>query len=91
MVVAFVPPVVVSIVLMRWAPASLDRIALSRAGAYLRRFMTPPMEGIRFAALAPVVYGAWRHKVWPIVFGVELVAAAWANGLRLRRRRRDAV
>lgn len=78
--VAFVPPVLVSLVMIRWAPASLDRIAASRAGAYLRRSMTPGVEAVRFLALVPVAYGAWRREWWWIVLGVVIVAGAWGNG-----------
>ncbi len=86
-VVAFVPPVLVSVMMIRWSPASLDRIAASRAGEYLRRFMTPVIEGVRAVALVPVAYGAWRHSWWWIVVGFVLVVGAWSNGLLFPNRR----
>jgi hypothetical protein len=62
------------------APDSLERIRSSRAGRYLKSYMTPAVEAIRFLILIPVAYGAWRHEFWPIWLGLTVLVLAWLNG-----------
>jgi hypothetical protein len=83
--VAFIPPVIVSTLMLAWPP-NLERIRDSAAGQYLRQYMTPLAQLIRFLTLAPMAYGAWTHSVWPICLGVVVLVATWSNGLLFPRK-----
>ena len=84
LVVGFVPPVCVTLWMMRWPP-NLERIRDSAAGAYLRKYMTPSVEAARLLTLLPMAYGAWVHAVSPIALGCGLLALAWGYGPLFRR------
>jgi hypothetical protein len=62
LLVGFVPPIVVSAVMMKWTP-DLEWIKNSALGQYLKRYMTPTNEVIRFLTLIPMAYGAWVHQI----------------------------
>ena len=82
--VGLTPPALVSAAMLRWPP-DLTKLERSGLGQYLKRYMTPAIESIRFATLVPMAYGAWNHSpVW-ILIGVVILSVAWANGLIWRR------
>ena len=76
---AFVPPILVSTVMLIFPP-NLERQKNSRLGRYIRRYMTPTIEAIRLLTLVPMAYGAWIHQPWWIVLGFVVLIAAWCNG-----------
>lgn len=84
LLIAFVPPVVVSAVLLR--SADLKRYKASRLGAYLRRFMTPVAQALRLVGFGVFALGAWAHQPLVILAGLLLVAGCWSYGLVLSRR-----
>ena len=84
--VAFLPPILVSTVMLIWPPDSLERIRSSSAGRYLKSYMTPVVEAIRFLVLIPVAYGAWTHQFWPIWIGLVVLILAWLNGFLFPKR-----
>jgi chromate transport protein ChrA len=88
--VAFLPPILVSAVMLIWPPDSLERIRASSAGKYLKSYMTPAVEAIRFLILIPVAYGAWTHELWPIWIGLVILVLAWMNGFVIPRRSLDS-
>ena len=49
----FLPPVLVSAIMMKWPP-DLEKIRASRAGRYLRTYMTPTVEAVRLLTLVPM-------------------------------------
>ncbi len=69
----FLPPVLISAIMMKWPP-DLEKIGASRAGRYLRTYMTPTVEAVRLLTLVPMAYGAWNRQWWPI--GAGMLAAA---------------
>lgn len=79
-IVAFVPPVLVSAAMWVWPP-DLDRLAHSPLGRYVTRYMTPAVAATRALSLVPMAYGAWRHDGRFIVLGAVILLAAWCNGL----------
>jgi hypothetical protein len=85
LLIGFIPPLVVSAVLMKWAP-DLERIKNSALGHYLKVYMTPAVELARLLTLAPMAYGAWEHEPGYIVLGMLAVVVAWCNGLIWTRR-----
>ena len=79
LVIALLPPVLVSITLMR--EADLERYRRSAMGAYLRRFMPPWVQTLRVFGVAIAFYAAWWHVPAGVIGGIALVAACWANGI----------
>ena len=79
LIIALVPPALVSTVLLR--EADLDRYRSSPMGAYLRRFMPPWVLAVRLFGVAMAFYASWHHVPAGIYGGLALVAVCWANGL----------
>jgi hypothetical protein len=82
-VVGFIPSIVVTIALLRWA--DLEPYASSRLGRYVRRYMTRRVEAARFVGLIPLWGGAWMHRLSVVGFGVLWILACWLWGLRASR------
>lgn len=78
LVTHFVPPIAASLVLILCR--DLEAIKRSRAGAYLRQYMTRTIEGIRFAGDIVMVLGAWFHKPSLIIMGLVVIVIAWCSG-----------
>ncbi len=53
----------------------------SRFGHYLKRYMTPHWEGVRFFGMVIMWIGGWRHSWRLIISGFLVVILGWANGL----------
>jgi len=79
LVVAFVPSVIVSLVLMQWV--NLGAYKQSSFGAYISRYMTRLMETIRVAGYVGMAIGAWYHMAWLIPLGLLVVLLAWFRGV----------
>jgi hypothetical protein len=78
MAVMLVPPVVASILVMRFA--DLEPYARSRLGQYLARSMTRLTEAIRLAGMAVMALGAWYQEWLLIGAGLLVIAAGWSLG-----------
>ena len=80
MLAAFVPAVVASALVIRYA--NLERRKHSRFGRYMRRYMDRRvLDAWRFFGQVVMWVGAW-HRVGKLVpIGVAIVVAAWASGL----------
>jgi hypothetical protein len=83
-VIALLPPALVSAVLLR--EADLERYRASGMGAYLRRFMPPWVQALRLFGAAVAWYAAWYRVPALVIGGLVLVAACWANGIGRRGR-----
>jgi hypothetical protein len=83
--VAFVPSIVVTLLLVRYA--DLERYKQSAFGRYVASFMPQSTQGIRFVGAFVAGLGAWWHNPAIIVLGVAITLLAWANGLLPFRRR----
>lgn len=81
---AWVPPILVSAYLMS-GKVNLEWLKGSVLGRYVKGYMTPLVEGLRFATLAPMAYGAWKHEPWFIMLGFGLLGLVWLGGLLFRR------
>jgi hypothetical protein len=79
LIIALLPPVLVSAVLIR--EADLERYRASPMGAYLRRFMPPWVQAVRLFGVALAFYASWHHVTVGIYGGLALVAVCWANGV----------
>ena len=73
--VAFGPPLVVSLAMMKWTP-ELEKLKRSGFGRYIKRYMTPLIEVIRLLTLVPMAYGAWNHDLRFIALGFAILAIA---------------
>jgi hypothetical protein len=76
--VGLVPSVLVSTLLLRFAP--LDRLKESPFGRYVARYMTRTMELVRFAGVAIFWGGAWVHRPIVMAVGFLLIVAVWSRG-----------
>jgi hypothetical protein len=79
LIVALLPPLLVSAVLLR--EADLERYRSSPMGAYLRQFMPPWVQALRLFGVGAAFYAAWYHVPAGVVSGLALVAICWANGI----------
>ena len=66
LIIALLPPLLVSAVLVR--EADLERYRSSLMGAYLRQFMPPWVQALRLFAAG-------------VISGLALVGICWANGI----------
>ena len=80
LIVGFVPSVVVSAVLIRWA--DLEHYRDSTFGRYVGRFMTRRVEMARLAGLLPLWGGAWVRNTAFIGIGVAWILGCWLWGMR---------
>jgi hypothetical protein len=85
LLVTFVPSILVSAALMRWA--NLEGLKQSTFGRYIAASMTRPMQALRLAGFFVMAIGAWLH-VWPLLpLGLLIVVFAWLRGLLFPRGR----
>jgi hypothetical protein len=80
----FLPALLVSGILIRWADLEPQR--RSALGHYVARSMTPAMQAVRMAGNLALTVGAWRRRVDLLVLGHLLVLVGWLRG-RLGPRR----
>ena len=79
MLAAFVPAVVASGLVIRYA--DLEKRKRSPFGRYIRRYMNRRVEAWRFFGQVVIWVGAW-HRVGKLVpIGWAIVVAAWVSGL----------
>jgi len=78
----FLPPVVASFLVMRFA--DLEKQKHSRFGRYVGRMMTRPVEAVRLGGDLIMVFGAWYHSFAIIGGGLSVVLLAWLSGLPRR-------
>jgi hypothetical protein len=79
LIIALLPPLLVSTVLMR--EGDLERYRSSPMGAYLRQFMPPWVQAVRLFGVGIAFYAAWYHFPAGVISGLALVAICWANGI----------
>jgi hypothetical protein len=79
LIIALLPPVLVSAVLL--SEANFERVRSSPMGAYLRRFMPPWVQVMRLFGVGVAFYAAWYHFPAGVFSGLALVAICWANGI----------
>ena len=75
----FLPPIAASLLLIRYA--NFEAYKNSKAGAYLRRHMTEPVQTVRFVGDLAMVFGAWFHQIVWIAVAVVVIIGAWCAGL----------
>jgi len=85
LLVGFVPSVLVTAALLRWA--DLEPYRRSRFGRYVARFMTRRVDAARFAGLVPLWGGSWMREPLAIAAGVAWIIGCWLWGLRAQHRR----
>lgn len=75
LLVAIVPPLVVSGILIRFA--SLGRYAECRGGRFVKQHMTRARELLRLAGYVVMAAGAWYHLPCLILAGLFVILLAW--------------
>ena len=78
MAVGFIPSILVTVVLLRWA--DLEPYRQSAFGRYVARFMTRRVEAARFAGLIPLWGGAWARQPIIIALGAVWIVGCWLWG-----------
>lgn len=86
LIVMWVPSVLLSAAFIYWGDFSDVRD--SRVGDYLRRYMTPGMQALRFGGEGVVAVGAWLHAWLLIPMGVGVIFWGWFGRAMLARMRR---
>lgn len=84
--VMFGPSIVVSALFIRFGDFSKTKG--SPVGAYLRRYMTTAMQGVRFLGMGIAAVGAWRATWWLVPIGAAVIVWGWCGGFLLDRRHR---
>ena len=80
MLAAFVPAVLASVLVIRYA--DLERRKHSRFGHYMRRYMDRRvLDAWRFFGQLVMWVGAWYRVGKLVPTGVAIVVAAWVSGL----------
>jgi hypothetical protein len=79
MLAAFVPAVVASVLVIRYA--DLEKRKHSPFGRYIGRYMDRRVEAWRFFGQVVVWVGAWYRVGKLVPIGVAIVLAAWASGV----------
>jgi hypothetical protein len=78
MLAAFVPAVVASVLVIRYA--DLEKRKRSPFGRYVGRYMNRRVEAWRFFGQVLMWGGAWYRVGWLLPAGLGIVVAAWASG-----------
>lgn len=81
LVVAFLPPVIASALIMRLV--DLERYKQSAFGRYIRFYMTPPVVVVRMLGTVVTHVGAWYRQPGLIPIGLLMVLLGWLRGLLL--------
>jgi hypothetical protein len=76
--VMFVPSIIASAMLVQFADFSTTHE--SRVGAYLRRYMTTTMQGVRFLGMGTAAIGAWLGVWWLLPVGAAVILWGWFGG-----------
>jgi hypothetical protein len=79
MLAAFVPAVVASVLVIRYA--DLERRKRSSFGRYVRRYMNRRVEAWRFFGQVVMWVGAWYRVGKLVPIGLAIVVAAWVSGV----------
>jgi hypothetical protein len=79
MLAAFLPAVLASILVMRYA--DLERVKRSALGRYLKSYMNRRVEAWRLLGQVVIWVGAWYRVGKLIPLGWAIVFAAWASGI----------
>jgi hypothetical protein len=80
MLAAFVPAVLASVLVIRYA--DLERRKHSRLGRYMQRYMDRRvLDAWRFLGQVLMWVGAWYRVGKLVPIGVATVVAAWVSGL----------
>ncbi len=77
----FIPAGLGSLVVIN--KVDLEPYRKSKFGVYMKRYMTPLWQGVRFIGMVIMWIGGWGHS-WRLIFsGMAVVILGWANGLLL--------
>jgi len=79
LLVAFVPSVIVTALLLRWS--DLERLKASLFGRYVQASMTSAVTTQRVNGQIVMWVGAWSHEPLFMGLGLGVVLLAWASGL----------
>ena len=79
LLVAFVPSVVATVLLMRFV--DLEKLKRSGFGEYVSKYMTSSMQALRLVGNFVMILGAWFHIAWIILVGLIMILFGWLRGV----------
>jgi hypothetical protein len=82
--VQFLPAILVSGALIRWADLEPQR--RSAFGRYVARSTTPSMQAVRMGGNIVMTVGAWRRRPRLLAIGLLVVLVGWLRGMLFPRR-----
>jgi hypothetical protein len=77
--ILFVPSVIVTFILVSYV--DLEKLRASAFGRYVSRYMTQPVQLVRFFGMFIAVLGAWYHLALAVVGGFLVIVLAWLWGV----------
>lgn len=89
LVVGFIPPIIVSCVMMIWPTQCGERQEFSVRQVCLAIHDSDDRSRSTLT-LVPMAWGAWTHHIWLIELGFVLLLVAWSNGLIWPHRKKAA-
>ena len=79
LLVSFLPALIASWAITQYA--DLEPYKHSPLGRYIKKYMTPEMEAVRFSGFGIMALGAWWHRMWLIPAGLAVVLFGWLRGV----------
>jgi hypothetical protein len=86
LVVMWGPSILMSALLVGFG--SFSETKESPVGAYLRRYMTEAMQGVRLLGMGVAAVGAWWSAWWLVPVGAAVIVWGWTGGWLIDRWRR---
>lgn len=83
LIVMFAPAAIMSALLIHWA--DLEPQKHSRFGRYVTRYMTRPMQAVRFAGNLVMMVGAWYRRADLLLAGLLAILFGWLRGVLFPR------
>ncbi len=79
LVVAFIPSLVVSLIVVRFA--DLEKIRNSPFGRYFKRTYNKKIDFIRFGGFIIMAAGSWNNMLFIAGFGLIVIVGTWVYGM----------
>ena len=79
MVIAFIPSLIVSLIIVRFV--DLEKIKNSQFGRYYKRTYTKTVDLIRFGGFVVMAGSSWEQSLPAVGIGLAIIIGTWTYGL----------